>query len=269
MLMTVPAGDLHLAVVAAAYPLALAAAARSTWSPCGLSMLSSITPLGEAGRGRRFRPTAGWFVAGATLGGVTLGALMAVVALAIRALGVPALGAGPVLLAALAAVALAAGAAGDLGLLGYRIPLLRRQVNERWLDRYRPWVYGGGFGWQIGTGLTTYVMTTAVFATIAVAALSASPLVAASVGVVFGVSRGLAVLVGVGITTPEALMAVHRRFDQLRRPVWLGVVAVQAVLAVALATVVWPPLLLVGVVAVAVTAVLLTRSPLRHVVTPG
>ena len=32
---------------------AVIAAARSTWSPCGLSMLSSITPLAEQGRGHR------------------------------------------------------------------------------------------------------------------------------------------------------------------------------------------------------------------------
>ena len=34
--------------------IALAAAARSTWSPCGLSMLSQLTPLGEAGRGQKY-----------------------------------------------------------------------------------------------------------------------------------------------------------------------------------------------------------------------
>ena len=46
--------------------VALAAAARSTWSPCGLSMLSQITPVAEAGRNQRFSRTAGWFIAGAT-----------------------------------------------------------------------------------------------------------------------------------------------------------------------------------------------------------
>lgn len=262
--LAVPAGDLHLAVVAAAYPLALAAAARSTWSPCGLSMLSSITPLGEAGRGRRFRPTAAWFVAGATIGGAMVGGLAAGLAAAVRALGPT-----PGLLAVLAASLLVLGAAGDLGLLGFRMPLLRRQVNERWLDRYRPWVYGGGFGWQIGTGLTTYVMTTAVFVTFLVGVLSASPAVALSMGVVFGLSRGLAVLLGARITTPDALMRVHRQFDRLRRPVWLGVVITQAVLGLALATLSWPPSLGLGAVAIAVVAWAVTRSPLRRVATPG
>jgi hypothetical protein len=262
--LAVPSGDLHLVVIAAAYPLALAAAARSTWSPCGLSMLSSITPLGEAGRGRRFGPTAAWFVAGATLGGAMVGGLMAGLAAALGALGPT-----PVVLAVIAAALLVLGAAGDLGLLGFRIPLLRRQVNERWLDRYRAWVYGGGFGWQIGTGLTTYVMTTAVFVTIAVGILSTSPTIAISIGVLFGLSRGLAVLVGARVTTPDALMGVHRRFARLRRPVWLGVILTQAALALALAALLWPPLLAIGAVGVGVVAWAVTRSPLRRFATPG
>ena len=41
---------------------AVAAAARSTWSPCGLSMLSSITPFGEHGRRHRYAVTATWYL---------------------------------------------------------------------------------------------------------------------------------------------------------------------------------------------------------------
>ena len=58
---------------------AVAAAIRSTWSPCGLSMLSTLTPLAERSRGHRYAVTATWFVLGATLGGATLG-LVAVTA---------------------------------------------------------------------------------------------------------------------------------------------------------------------------------------------
>jgi hypothetical protein len=258
------AATLHAAVVVAAYLVALGAAARSTWSPCGLSMLSSITPLGERGRGRRFAATASWFVGGAALGGLLTGAGMAALAWAVASTGWSA-----GWLAGLAAAALAVAAAGDLGLLGFRIPLLRRQVNERWLDQYRPWVYGAGFGWQIGTGLTTYVMTMAVFATIIVAALTASPLLAASVGLVFGLARGAAVLVGAGITTPEALRRVHRRFDAWRRPVWLAVVVVQAVLGAALVTLLWAPSLIIVAAGAGVTTLVLTRTPLRRLATPG
>ena len=45
---------------------------------------------------------------------------------------------------------------------GHRPPFLHRQVDDDWLSAYRPWVYGVGFGWQIGAGVTTYTMTAAV-----------------------------------------------------------------------------------------------------------
>jgi hypothetical protein len=47
--------------------VAVAAAIRSTWSPCGLSMLSTITPIAERGRNHRYYSTATWFVLGAVL----------------------------------------------------------------------------------------------------------------------------------------------------------------------------------------------------------
>ena len=40
-----------------------------------------------------------------------------------------------------------------LHLGGFILPVHHRQVNERWLDQFRPWVYGAGFGWQIGDGV--------------------------------------------------------------------------------------------------------------------
>ena len=61
-------------------------------------------------------------------------------------------------------------------------PFLRRQVNEDWLTNYRPWVYGGGFGWQIGAGVTTYVMTAAVPLMIMLGALDAKPWAALAIG---------------------------------------------------------------------------------------
>ena len=77
--------------------------------------------------------------------------------------------------------------------LGFGPPFLRRQVNEDWLSRYRSWLYGSGFGWQIGVGFTTYIMTAAVPLTIVFAALSASPWAALGIAVVFGLARGLTV----------------------------------------------------------------------------
>ena len=54
-------------------------------------------------------------------------------------------------------------AASDARLGGFHLPFHSRQVNERWLDQFRPWVYGAGFGWQIGAGLVTYIKTAALY----------------------------------------------------------------------------------------------------------
>ena len=76
---------MHALVTVTAALIAVAAAARSTWSPCGVSMLATVTPLAERGRGHRYRSTAAWFIAGGTTGGATLGLVMAALALGVRA----------------------------------------------------------------------------------------------------------------------------------------------------------------------------------------
>src|SRR5688500_5289062 len=128
----------------AALVVAVAAGARGTWSPCGLSMLSTITPLGERGRGNAYGTTARWYVAGAVLGGSTLGVCAAAGATAMDAFG-PSGRASTAMAAVAAVVALTS----DARLGGFQLPFHRRQVNERWLDEFRPWVYGAGFGFQI------------------------------------------------------------------------------------------------------------------------
>jgi hypothetical protein len=208
--------------------VAVAGAVRSTWSPCGLSMLSTITPIGERGRGHTFGVTAAWFIGGAVAGGATLGALAAAGAALVGATGL----ADPARAAIAAGAALVA-AASDAQWAGFRLPIHRRQVNELWLDRFRSWVYGLCFGWQIGVGLATYVMTAAVYLLLVLAALSSSPAVALLAGVVFGLGRGLAVLLGRSITSPERLRAFHRRFEAAGPRVRRAVIAVMVIGAVA------------------------------------
>jgi hypothetical protein len=220
------------AMVVMAVVVVAAAAIRSTWSPCGLSMLSTVTPLAEAARGNRYRTTATWFWIGAVVGGATLGLGAAALAALVSTVDLStstALAAG-----ALAAV-LALGI--DLGVLGRPIPHHRRQVNEDWLPKYRSWVYGSGFGWQIGTGLATYIMTAAVYLVIALAALTGSPLTAFGLCVLFGALRGSAVLLGAGLTSDAALRSFHRRFDALREPVRRMVMVVEVLTALGCAIV--------------------------------
>jgi len=230
--------------------VAVAAAVRSTWSPCGLSMLSTITPFGERAKGHSYRATAGWFVAGATLGGATLGALMALMALAVEAVHAAAATTG---LVALAAALIAAGS--DSGIAGVRLPVHRRQVNERWLDRYRPWVYGAGFGWQIGTGLSTYITTAAVYLTVVLGALTGRPALALFVGAVFGLLRGMAVLLTRDLVDPSELLAFHRRFLEVGPVAGRLVIGVELAAAAAVAAWLRSPAALVAVVLAAVVAV--------------
>jgi hypothetical protein len=222
-------------LVVTAALVAVVGAARSTWSPCGISMLATVTPLAEAGRGHGYRATVRWFFVGAVAGGATLGLALMALALGVRAadLSVP-------VVAGLACAASVLAAASDLRLGGFALPVHHRQVNERWLDQFRAWVYGAGFGWQIGAGVVTYIKTAAVYLLIALAALTASPWTALALGVLFGVVRGLAVFVGRRITTPAALAAFHRRFTALAPAALRVVVAVECACALAFALLVSP-----------------------------
>src|SRR5579875_2758809 len=100
-------------------------------------MLASITPLGERGRGSTWGITVSAFALGAGLGGMAAGA-------GAGALGAVALlgGGAHVRLTVLAGALFAAGL---LDARAATAPGPRRQVNERWLDEFRGWVYGLGF----------------------------------------------------------------------------------------------------------------------------
>lgn len=224
----------HEDVAALAFVIGVAAAVYSTWSPCGQSMLSQLNPLAEHSRGQRFRVTAAWFVVGSLVGAAMLGAVVAGLAAAVDAADLTTTTA-----VGIAAGVTLAGAVIDARLLPWAPPFIRRQVNETWLPTYRGWVYGFGFGWQIGTGITTYVMTTAVFGMILLGALSASPAVAFGVAMTFGLVRGVAVFITDRCTSFDLLAAFHRRFDALGLVVRRVVIAVQVVVGAVAATIAW------------------------------
>ena len=250
--------SLSTLLVGLALLVGVAAAVRSTWSPCGLSMLSTITPFGERAKGHRYAATATWFIVGATIGGLVLGAFAAGLAALVAAVG-----ASVAAIGAVAVVATLVALVSDTGLAGYRVPVHFRQVNERWLDAYRPWVYGAGFGFQIGCGLATYITTAAVYLTVVLAALSGRPLAALGVGVVFGLVRGAAVLLTWRTTTPTALLAFHQRFAALRPWADRGVVVSLVATAVALSGEAGPVIALSSVGGVAVGTVAL-RAVWHH-----
>lgn len=195
---------------AAISPVVVVAALRSTWSPCGLSVASTITRIGESGRGRSFAPTALSYSIGAVVGGAGLGVLGTALSQSLRWMGLSessglALSGALLLLAALA----------DIGAIGPALPHIRRQVDERWIDEYRGWVLGFGYGCQIGFGLCTYVMTTGVYLVVALGAVLLQPPQALLIGLVFGLVRGAVVWLGATISSPADLDHMHARFAAL------------------------------------------------------
>ena len=144
-------------------------------------MLTSITPLGERGRGNRYAVTLSAYVLGCLLGGATTGTLLGLVGSALPTL--------PVLL--LAGIACLAACLADVA--GW-MPLGRRQVDEDWLTRYRGWVYGFGFGYQLGLGVVTIVTSAATVAVLALALLTQSAAAGLAVGLVFGGVRAVPAL---------------------------------------------------------------------------
>jgi hypothetical protein len=191
-------------------------------------MLSTLNPVSERGRGHRYPPTAAWFLLGALAGGALLGAGAAVGAF-VLSLAHPS----PSLLLAAAVVLAAACIAAERGWLGLRLPVHPRQVDESWAVRYRRFLYAGGYGVQIGTGFATYIMTTAVYLTAALAVLTADPMAALAVGVIFGAIRGLAIIIGAAGTRPDRLRSIHRRLDDLAPASVVAALGVQIVAAVA------------------------------------
>ena len=167
-------------------------------------MLSSIHPFGERNRNSRWGITAAAHLVGGLAGGATIGSLAAAISSALRrTLG------GDAALTILAVVALA-GLAAELHLGPMRIPTLQRQVDERWITTYRGWVYGIGFGFQLGLGVATIVTTSAVWTMLVASALAAHPAVGLLAGLVFGGIRGASVLSTRRIEDPSALRRLHR-----------------------------------------------------------
>ena len=192
-------------------------------------MLASITPLGERGRQATWGITVSAFLLGSTAAGMALGALAG----AVGGLVLPAAlhARGRLLILALAALA-------AIGLDARRkaVPGPRRQVDERWLDQYRGWVYGVSYGAQLGLGLTTVVASAATYVALVAAVLSADAARGALILGCFGLIRGLTPLAGRRVHSPAQLVSLHRWLAGRRQTVRSGAIAgLTAILVLALA----------------------------------
>jgi hypothetical protein len=183
-------------------------------------MLSSISPLGERARSSRWWLTTAAYLLGSLAGGLTVGGLAATV--------------GSVLpddvrtsrwtLVAVALLLLV-GLVVDLR-DAPSVPSWRRQVDEQWLGRYRGWVYGAGFGAQLGFGLVTIVTSTTTYAAVLLAALTGHLGAGLAVGATFGLVRALPSLLMARVVDRDGL---HRAFTRLEQ--WTNPAAVIAKVA--------------------------------------
>lgn len=177
-------------------------------------MLASISPVGEASRGQRWTITATAYLVASTLGGVAAFGLAGAFGWAVRrglaaaGVAVPA----DVVLGLLLVAGLLALLA-DTGRAPLRLPSWQRQVDERWLTTYRGWVYGAGFGFQLGAAVFTRIPTAATHLLLVFAAASASPRLGALTGATFGLVRALPLLTTARLREPAVLQRYHRWLD--------------------------------------------------------
>ena len=188
-------------------------------------MLASINPLGERSRNQRYWMTVVAYIIGSTVAGAFLGGTLGLV-------GAPV--ALPIIALAVVAVLAIAGIMFDARAFGTRVPGPRRQVDENWLVTYRGWVYGAGFGAQLGFALVTIVTASATWVAFACALLSGSALAGVVIGSIFGLARALPILAAARVRHPSTLLGLVRRLEGLRPRVARATTAVQGMAAAAL-----------------------------------
>ncbi|MEE8599569.1 hypothetical protein [Euzebya tangerina] len=187
-------------------------------------MLSSISPVGEISRKQRWGITVTAYVLGSVVAGGLLGLLLGWTGEAL-----------PGQMAASTRLALIGGVA-ILGVVvdaTVGVPTLHRQVDERWLTEFRGWVYGLGFGLQLGTGILTIMPSSIVLTTWIGVVIGADPLIGAITGLTFGAARAAPLVVAGRVRTVSALRRTLRWMDTVRPSVRRSMPWAQGVIGVA------------------------------------
>ncbi len=175
-------------------------------------MLSSIHPFGERSRSNSFGQTAAAHIVGSALGGTALGTLGGLVGLAITRTIDPSTPIRTVIVLVATVIALALEATNREQLL----PSRTRQVDENWINTYRGWVYGGGWGAELGFGISTIITTSLVHLLVVTQLFVGSFWIAVLFGTTFGIVRGATVLAASGVDSPEQLRSFHQKLDAVR-----------------------------------------------------
>ena len=184
-------------------------------------MLSSIHPFGERSRNNSFGHTAFAHIVGSALGGAALGVVAGAIGLAVTFALSPSQSVRTAIVLAATLVALFFEATRRERLL----PTRSRQVDENWIQTYRGWVYGGGWGAELGFGISTIITTALVHLLVVTMIMVGSFPPAVFFGVTFGLVRGVSVLAAIGVDSPERLRHLHQRLDALAGSSRAGVLA--------------------------------------------
>ena len=191
-------------------------------------MLASIHPLGERGRGQRYATTASSYVLGAAAGGAVMGAALGFLGSVAAALIDPS----DTMIAWLVVAAASGGLILERRARDSRLLSWHRQVNEDWMTTYRGWIYGAGFGFQLGLGLVTIITSGTVYLTFAMAFLTGSWQWGLTVGLVFGLTRASVALSVARVTHPHQLRSAHRQLQRLATPAQRVAQSTQAAIGV-------------------------------------
>lgn len=189
-------------------------------------MLGSMTPLGERSRNQTWWVTWAFYVLGATSAGAAIGAALA----ALGHLVLASFGVSNGMRAIVLAAVVVAGLLVDFGAFGLRLPTIHRQVRQDWLYAFRGWVYGLGFGAQLGVGAVTIVNTSAIYATLAAAFLTGDLLWGAVVVGTFGLLRALPIVSVARVDDEHSFLRVQPTLARLERRAQGITLAIQVVL---------------------------------------
>lgn len=189
------------ALVAAAFVTGIA----GTWSPCGLSMIETIS-----GPRRRVGLCCVTFAVGALAGGTATFGVLALAGSLVDAHGL-------VLVAVLGVAAAIADVRGRP-----IVPQIRRQVPEHWRRVLPLPVATFLYGILLGLGFTTFVYAVALWALAGIALVVGVPQTGALMGIAFGIGRALPICALAPVAHRRAGRSVVDAMAQ--RPVVLSVV---------------------------------------------
>jgi hypothetical protein len=155
-------------------------------------MVETITPMVHGGSRSRWAVSVTLHVAAATLVAAAFGAALGATG---GALGAPWGSAWAVLVVAVSLAALLR----EMGVLGFAVPQLRRQVPNWWRTYFGPYAAAALYGGALGVGFLTFVRHTTLLVVVAAAASTGDPVLGAVIVAPFGLARAAATgLAGLG-----------------------------------------------------------------------